>query len=63
MVLSVSRGFSADESDAWNNAMLYLGSIVLGMAVILATFFLRQREFKRELSKPEQKKEDGEGRI
>jgi hypothetical protein len=47
VVLAVSRGFTADMSEAWSNAMLYLGSITLGMAVILVTFFIRQRQFKK----------------
>ncbi|HNY34737.1 MAG TPA: hypothetical protein PKK68_08790 [Methanothrix soehngenii] len=47
MVLAVSRGFAADMSEAWSNAMLYLGSITLGMAVILVTFFMRQKQFKK----------------
>lgn len=46
VVLSVGKGFS-DESKMWNNAMLYLASIILGMGVIMLTFFKRQRAFRR----------------
>ena len=46
VVLDVGKGFS-DESKMWNNAMLYLASIILGMGVIMMTFFKRQRASRR----------------
>jgi hypothetical protein len=46
VVLAVSKGFS-DGSKVWSNAMLYLGSIILGIALILVTFMMRQKDFKR----------------
>lgn len=46
VVLAVGKGFS-DESKMWNNAMLYLASIILGMGVIMMTFFKRQRASRR----------------
>ncbi|MCX6677226.1 MAG: hypothetical protein NTU95_04690 [Methanothrix sp.] len=42
VVLAVGKGFS-DESKIWNNAMLYLASIILGVGVILLTFIKRQK--------------------
>ncbi|MCX6672589.1 MAG: hypothetical protein NTY37_02290 [Methanothrix sp.] len=46
VVLSVGNGFS-DGSKMWNNAMLYLTSILLGMSVIMLTFFKRQKALRR----------------
>jgi len=46
VVLSVGKGFS-DGSKMWNNAMLYLASIILGMGVIMLTFFKRQKALRR----------------
>jgi hypothetical protein len=47
VVLALSKSFDDDGSKMWNNAILYLGSVILGIGVILATFFKRQKEFKR----------------
>jgi hypothetical protein len=46
VVLSVGNGIS-NGSEMWNNAMLYLASIILGMGVIMLTFFKRQKAFRR----------------
>lgn len=54
VVLSVGNGIS-DGSEMWNNAMLYLASIILGMGVIMLTFFKRQKAFIRRKEEESQR--------